>query len=76
MIHGIGTCALMENGFDIVVRQKMTAHLADPAAPVTIMVIMNFLYFDFSDGLEEIMPSENKNFSVWIIFQFLFSDGI
>jgi len=40
------------------------------------MVIMNFLYFDFSDGLEEIMPSENKNFSVWIIFQFLFSDGI
>jgi len=37
---------------------------------------MNFLYFDFSDGLEEIMPSENKNFSVWIISQFLFSDGI
>jgi hypothetical protein len=29
---------------------------------------MNFLYFDFSDDLEEIMPSENKNLSVWIIF--------
>jgi hypothetical protein len=40
------------------------------------MVIMSFLYFDFSDGLEVIMPSENKNFSVWIIFQLLFSDGI
>ncbi|MGN7046790.1 hypothetical protein ACTHSF_15575, partial [Neisseria sp. P0001.S010] len=34
--------------------------------------IMNFLYFDYSDGLEEIMPSENKNLSVWIIFQLNF----
>jgi len=36
------------------------------------MVIMSFLYFDFSDGLEVIMPSENKNLSVWIIFQLYF----
>ena len=37
MIHGIGTCALMENGFDIVVRQKMAAHLADKFVFIEIM---------------------------------------
>jgi hypothetical protein len=36
------------------------------------MVILGFLYFNFSDGLKEIMPSENKNLSVWIIFQLYF----
>ena len=29
VVHGVGTRALVEDGFDIFVRQKMTAHLAD-----------------------------------------------
>ncbi|SKN68881.1 7-keto-8-aminopelargonate synthetase and related enzymes [Mycobacteroides abscessus subsp. massiliense] len=37
MIHGIGTCTLMENGFNIVVRQKMAAHLADKFVFIEIM---------------------------------------
>jgi len=35
------------------------------------MVIMNFLYFDFSDGLEEIMPSKIKT-----LLSGLFSNSI
>ncbi|EFC51307.1 hypothetical protein NEISUBOT_05279 [Neisseria subflava NJ9703] len=37
MIHGIRTCALVENGFDIVVRQKMAAHLTDKFVFIEIM---------------------------------------